>query len=68
MIQLANVSQTDRGPLATAEALVVLATIHPRVYRKMKDCARVYGEDILWRYLLSAHTSWYKLVEKLPRP
>ena len=30
--------------LVTAEALVVLATIHPRVYRKMKGCARVYGE------------------------
>jgi len=30
MIQLANVSHTVRGPLATAEALVVLATINPR--------------------------------------
>ena len=42
--QLANVSQTVGGPLATAKALVVLATIHPRVYGKMKGCARVYGE------------------------
>ena len=32
------------GPLATARALVVLATIHPRVYGKMKGCARVYRE------------------------
>jgi len=38
MIQLANVSQTV-GALATAKALVVLATIHPRMY----GCARVYG-------------------------
>ena len=26
------------------EAIVVLATIHPRVYGKTKGCARVYGE------------------------
>jgi len=32
MIQLANVSQTVGGQLATAEALVFLATIHCRVY------------------------------------
>ena len=44
MIQLANVSETVGGPLATAKALVVLATIHPRVHGKMKGCARVYGE------------------------
>ena len=43
MIQLANVSQTVGGQLARAEALVVLATIHPRVYGKMKACARGYG-------------------------
>ena len=30
--------------LATAEALVVLAAILPRVYEKMKGCARVYDE------------------------
>ena len=42
MIQLANVSQTVGGPLATAKALVVLATTHPTVYG-MKGCARVYG-------------------------
>ena len=41
MIQLANVSQTVRGPLATAEALVVLATIQLGVCGKMKGCARV---------------------------
>ena len=52
MIQLANVSPTVGCPLATAEALVVLATTHPKVY----------GEWILWRYLLSAHASWYKSV------
>jgi len=47
-------------PLATAEALVVLVTIHPRVYGKMKGYARVYGEWILWGYVLSAGTSlWY---------
>ena len=45
MIQLANVSQTVGGPLATAKALVVLATVHPRVYGKMKGCAKVY----IWR-------------------
>ena len=28
---------------ATAGTLVVLATIHPRVYGKIKGCARVYG-------------------------
>ena len=28
---------------ATAGTLVVLATIHPRVYEKTKGCARVYG-------------------------
>ena len=33
MIQLANVSQRVGGQLAAAEALVVLATIHPRVWR-----------------------------------
>ena len=44
MIQLANVSQTVGGQLAKAEALVVQTTIHPRVYGKMKGCARgVYG-------------------------
>ena len=32
------------GSLATAKVLVVLATIHPRVYGEMKGCARVYGE------------------------
>ena len=42
MIQLAKVSQKVEGQLATAVALVVLATIHPRVYGKMKGCARVY--------------------------
>jgi len=41
-------------------ALVVLATIHPSVCGKMKGCARVYGEWILWQYLLSTHASWYK--------
>ena len=35
MIQLANVSQTVGGPLATANTLVVLATMHPRVYGKI---------------------------------
>ena len=44
MIQPAIASQTVGGPLATAEALVVQATIHPRVYGKMKGYARVYGE------------------------
>ena len=44
MIQLANVFQTVGGPLTTADGLVVLATIHPRVHGKMKGCARVYGE------------------------
>ena len=44
MIQLANVSQTVGDPLATAKALVVMATIHHRVYGKMKGCTRVYGE------------------------
>ena len=44
VIQLANVPQTVVGPLATAKALVVLATIHPRVYGKMKGWAGVYGE------------------------
>jgi len=43
MIQFANVSQTDGGPLATAKALVVLATMHPRVHGKIKDYARVCG-------------------------
>ena len=41
MIQLANVSRTVRGPLATAGALVVLATIQLGVCGKMKGCARV---------------------------
>ena len=62
MIQLANVSHTVGGQLATVEAFVVLATIHPRVYGKMKGCARVYGEYIHWQYLLSTHTSWYKYI------
>ena len=44
VIQLANVPQTVVGPLVTAKALVVLATIHPRVYGKMKGWAGVYGE------------------------
>ena len=52
MIQLANVSPTVGCPLATAEALVVLATTH----------LRVYGKYLLWWYLLSAHASWYKSV------
>ena len=43
MIQSGNVSHTVGGQLATAKALVVLAIIHPRVYGKMKGCARVYG-------------------------
>jgi len=43
MIQLANISQTVGDPLATAEVLVVLAIIYPRLYGKMKGCARVYG-------------------------
>ena len=45
-MQLPNVFQTFGVQLATAEALVVLATIHPRVYGvygKMKGCARMYG-------------------------
>ena len=33
MIQIANVSQRVWGPLAAAEALVVLATIHHGVWR-----------------------------------
>ena len=41
---IGNVSHTVGGQLATAEVLVVMATIHPRVYGKMKDCPRVYGE------------------------
>ena len=45
MIQLGNVSQTVQGPLVTAEALVVLATIHSMVYRKMKG----YLCQGLWR-------------------
>ena len=60
MIRLANVFQTVGGPLATAEALLALATTHHRVYGQMKACARVYGEYILWWYLLSTHASWYK--------
>ena len=61
MIQLANVSQTVGGPLASAKAFVFLAIIHPRVY---EGCARVYGEQILWRYrfILSTHASWYKYI------
>ena len=46
MIQLANVSQTVGGPLATGattDVLVVMATILPRVYGKIIGCARVYG-------------------------
>ena len=42
MILLANVSHTVGGPLATAKALVVLATIHLRVCMEI-CCARVYG-------------------------
>ena len=44
MIQLANIAQRVGDPLATAKALVVLATLHPRVYGKMKGWAGVYGE------------------------
>ena len=51
------------GSLATAEALFVLATIHPRVYGNMKGCTWVYGEQILWQYLSSTHASWYKCRE-----
>ena len=51
MIQLTNVSQTvGGGPLATANTLVVLATMHPRVYVK------------IWGGTLLSAISWLPLV------
>jgi len=46
VVQLVNVSQTVGGQLAAAEALVVLATIHPRVYGKMKAVPGCNGHSL----------------------
>ena len=60
MIQLANVSQTVGGPLATANTLVVLATMHPRVYGKIWGgtlfichCGTVGFLWCVWRFFAS---------------
>ena len=54
---ISQCSQTIGGQLATAEALVVLS---PYTLMCMEGCYRVYGEKVLWQYLLSTYTSWCK--------